>query len=95
MCFKGEVVKSVNVTHTGHLQVLSDQDAPYPLSHQHPCQRCGCKRPARKSQLARAAVLCLVFWPNSTLPGGLFTVLVKFQSGAYTASAHCICFCVL
>lgn len=32
MCFKGRAVKSDNVTHTGHIQVLSGEDAPYPES---------------------------------------------------------------
>lgn len=45
--------------------------------------------------LGRAAVLCLVFWPNSSIRQGLFTVLVKFQSAAYATSAHYVCFCVL
>lgn len=45
--------------------------------------------------LGRPAVLCLVFWPNSSVHRGLFTVLVKFQSTAYATSTHCICFCVL
>lgn len=45
--------------------------------------------------LCRAAVLFLVFWPSSSIHGGLFAVLVKFQSAAYATSAYCICFCAL
>lgn len=32
---KGEAVKSGNVTHTGYIQALTDEDAPYSLPHQH------------------------------------------------------------
>lgn len=91
MCFKGGAVKSDNVTHTGQIQALSDEDAPYPLPHQNPRQGCGCKDLPGNPMgpwLGRAAVLCLVFWPNSSVHRGLFTVLMKFQSAAYATSAH-------
>lgn len=64
MCCKGEAVKSDNVTHRGHIQALTDEDAPYSLTHQHLVGGLGAKGPTRNSHenpfLDRAAVLCPV-----------------------------------
>lgn len=68
---------------------------PYPLPHQHPSQDADLPCNPTRLCLCRAAVLFLVFWPNSSIHGGLLAVLVKFQSAAYATSAYYICFCAL
>lgn len=58
--------------------------------------RFGYKRPTRNCHENpfpdRAAVLCPVFWTNSSIHPALFTVIMKFQSAAY---ATFVCFHVL